>query len=225
MSATSRARSAAPEGLLVAVEGLDAAGTTAGAELIARWLERRGRAVHVVPSEGSLLVRRAAAGPRTRHALTPRVAALLAAADGLRRADAEVRPALLAGVMVVADRYAWTAAAREVARGVDAAWAAGLYAACPRPDVVIRVRHDPEDALESALRGRPASVADGAVAVAFGAFLERVEHALDWLTTQAIRADARPWPATLRVVHSSEGPEAILAAARDVVRSRLPRVA
>src|SRR5947207_13931457 len=48
-------------GLLITAEGLDRSGTGRLLELLARWLERRGRTVEIVPPASSRSVRRAAA--------------------------------------------------------------------------------------------------------------------------------------------------------------------
>lgn len=46
-------------------------------------------------------------------------------------------PMLKAGVIVLADRYAFTAFARDVARGVDPHWVRNLYSFAVIPDLVL----------------------------------------------------------------------------------------
>jgi thymidylate kinase len=215
-------------GMLVAAEGLDGSGKTATLELLARWLERKGRTVHIVPWEPSPLVRRAARDPRARHLLTPRVGALLGAADAVRMTQDRVRPLIAEGDVVLADRYAWTAIAREIARGLDPSWAAELYRPLPRPDLVLLLRANPRAALGRALATRPASTRDDAIASAFGEFLGRLVGALDLLATGAAAAAGRgtaatigPWDVRAAVLEGEGPPELLATAARDAIRPLL----
>lgn len=211
---------ARPPGLLVAVEGIDGAGSTTAATVLARWIERRGRRVHVVAWEASAALRRAAADGRSRQALTPRVAALLVAAEAVRRMDEVVRRPLDAGDVVVADRYAWTGVARDVARGLDTAWVAGLYERLPPPAVVVLVREEPSRAIGRSLDGRMDPGLAEAVAPAFAAFVTGVSTALDEL---AARRSPGPWPVPTVVLNVGGSVEAGLGPARDVLRTMLDR--
>lgn len=205
-------------GLLIAAEGLDGSGKSAGLGALARWLERKGRRTHEVTWERSRLVARAAAAPRGRQVLTPRVAALLAAAEAADRIAADVRARLDRGDVVLADRYAWTGVAREVARGLDPAWAAALYAFAPAPDLVIFHRQEPAIAMARALATRPASVAAESVAAAYGEFLDRLMAAYDGLLSGAAPG---PWPVRMLVLDPRAGADAATAATRDAVRPLL----
>ena len=127
----------ARRGLLIVAEGLDGSGKSTTLDGLARWLERRGRKVRTVAWEPSELVRRAAADPRSRTALTPRVAALMAAADAQRQVGARVARRLAHCDVVLADRYAWTAIAREVARGLELDWSIELHRTLPAPDLIL----------------------------------------------------------------------------------------
>jgi dTMP kinase len=206
-------------GTLIAVEGLDGSGKTALVDLLGRWLERRGRRVRVVPWERSRTLARAARDARTRPALTPTVAALIAAADATQRAAERVGPSLAQGAVVLADRYAWTGVARDAARGLDPAWVAALYAVLPPPDLVLYLRQDPATALERALGSRSPSVAADAIGAAFGDFLARLLVAFDGLATE--RAPV-PWPAPAVQLDAHDAGESLLVAARDAVRSLAP---
>ena len=68
---------------------------------------------------------------------------------------AEIRRPLARGDVVLADRYAWTAVAREIARGLEPDWVAALYRFMPRPDLVIFHRQEPAAAHARALATRP----------------------------------------------------------------------
>jgi dTMP kinase len=202
-------------GLLVAVEGLDAAGTSSTAELLARWLERLGRRVHVVQWEASNALRRAAADPHRRQALTPRVAALLVAAEAVRRIGDRVRDPLEAGETVVADRYAWTPLARGVARGLDPAWVANLYARLPRPDIVLLARMDAAQALARSLEPHGAAPRTEAVRPAFAGFLADLSAAFDGLAAGRLPG---PWPVGVATVDADRPADAVAREARAAMR-------
>jgi thymidylate kinase len=207
-------------GLLVAVEGLDAANTSATAELLARWLERQGRRVHVVPWEVSNALRRASADPRRRQALTPRVAALLVAAEAVRRIVDRVGGPLDAGETVVADRYAWTPVARGVARDLDPAWVANLYAPVPCPDLVLLARIDPLRALGRSLEPHPAARRADAVGPAFAEFVGALSSAFDGLAAGILPG---PWPVRVTTIEAERPAEAVAREARAAVRPLLDR--
>ena len=211
-------RARRPRGLLIAAEGLDGSGKSAGLDALGRWLERKGRRVHLVTWEPSRLVARAAVAPRGRQILTPRVAALLAAAEAADRIARDVRRPMARGDVVLADRYAWTAVAREVARGLEPSWAAGLYRFAPAPDLVIFHRQDPALALSRALATRPTPVGAEAVASAYSAFLVRLMAAYDSLLVDPASG---PWPVPTLVLDPRAAPGGRVEAIRDGVRPLL----
>ncbi|MGH2464687.1 MAG: hypothetical protein ACRDGI_04435 [Candidatus Limnocylindrales bacterium] len=205
-------------GLLVVAEGLDGSGKSATLDGVARWLERQGRNVRIVPWEPSRLVGRAAAEPRSRIALTPRVAALLAAADAQRRIGLRVARRLERGEVVLADRYAWTAIAREVARGLELDWAINLHGTLPAPDLVLYHRGSAGPAVERALATRPPSIRSAAVGAAYGSFVDRLLATLDALAERSRRGAGTPWPTrVLRLEVDAASTNARLA--RDAVRA------
>lgn len=194
-------------GLLIVAEGLDGSGKSATLDGLARWLERRGRKVRTVAWEPSRLVGRAAADPRFRTVLTPRVAALLAAADAQHRIGARVARRLARGDVVLADRYAWTAIAREVARGLELDWSMDLHRTLPAPDLVLYHRGEAGSAVERALATRPPSVRSAAVGAAYGTFVERLLGAFDVLAERARNGSGMPWPTQVVAldVHAEQG--------------------
>ena len=58
-----------------------------------------------------------------------------------------IAPALKAGFIVLADRYAYTAFARDVARGVDPNWVRNVYSFAIKPDLAIYFDIDPKDSM------------------------------------------------------------------------------
>jgi dTMP kinase len=71
------------------------------------------------------------------HTLDERTFSLLYAADFADRLELQVLPALKAGFVVVADRYVYTAFARDAVRGADPRWVRELFGFALVPDLVI----------------------------------------------------------------------------------------
>lgn len=65
---------------------------------------------------------------------------LLHATDFADRLLYKIIPPLKAGMIVLADRYAYTAFARDSVRGVDRQWVRDLYSFAVRPDMALYFR-------------------------------------------------------------------------------------
>ena len=65
---------------------------------------------------------------------------LLHATDFADRLLYKIIPPLKAGMIVLADRYAYTAFARDATRGVDRTWLRELYSFAVRPDLALYFR-------------------------------------------------------------------------------------
>jgi dTMP kinase len=65
---------------------------------------------------------------------------LLHATDFADRLLYKIIPPLKAGMIVLADRYAYTAFARDVTRGVDRHWVRELYSFAVQPDLALYFR-------------------------------------------------------------------------------------
>jgi len=64
-------------------------------------------------------------------------------------------PALRAGAIVLADRYAYTAFARDVARGVDPVWVREVYSFAVVPTLALYFRVPLDESLRRIITGRP----------------------------------------------------------------------
>jgi len=71
---------------------------------------------------------------------TPTTFSLIQATDFADRLENFIVPLLKAGVIVLADRYAYTAFARDVARGVSPRWVRHLYDFAVQPDIAFYFR-------------------------------------------------------------------------------------
>jgi dTMP kinase len=77
---------------------------------------------------------------KKKNALTPMTFSLLHATDFADRLLYKIIPPLKAGMIVLADRYAYTAFARDVVRGVDREWVRDLYSFAVHPDLALYFR-------------------------------------------------------------------------------------
>ena len=141
-------------GRLITVEGIDGSGKSTQLLLLERWLASRGYRVHFTEWNSSRLVRRSMKRGKKKDLLTPTTFSLLHAVDFADRLTYEIIPPLKAGMIVLADRYVYTAFGRDVARGVDARWVRAVYSFAPRPDLALYFRVPIEVSLDRLLGGR-----------------------------------------------------------------------
>jgi dTMP kinase len=85
-------------------------------------------------------VKAATKAGKKKNALTPMTFSLLHATDFADRLLYKIIPPLKAGMIVLADRYAYTAFARDVARGVDREWVRDLYGFAVQPNLAFYFR-------------------------------------------------------------------------------------
>ena len=142
-------------GKLIAVEGLDGSGKSTQIYLVKRWLELEGYKVFFTEWNSSLLVRRSTKRGKKRHLLTPTTFALIHCTDFADRYERQILPMLHAGYIVVADRYIYTAFARDAARGCSREWIRKLYGYARHPDLTIFFDVPLNVALKRILTGRP----------------------------------------------------------------------
>lgn len=142
-------------GKLIVVEGIDGSGKTTQAQLLRKWLESLGKPVFFTEWNSSDLVKKATKAGKKRGELTPVTFSLLHATDFADRHLYQIVPPLKAGMIVVADRYAYTAFARDQARGVQPEWLRNLYSFATRPDLALYFRVSSDVALSRIISGRP----------------------------------------------------------------------
>jgi dTMP kinase len=141
-------------GRLIAVEGIDGSGKSTQLLLLERWLQTRGYPVHFTEWNSSRLVRRSMSRGKRKNLLTPTTFSLLHAVDFADRLTYQILPPLKAGMIVLADRYVYTAFARDVARGLHPEWVRQVYSFALRPDLTLYFRVPIEVSLERLLAGR-----------------------------------------------------------------------
>lgn len=141
-------------GRLIIVEGIDGSGKSTQLALLQRWLVAQGYKVSFTEWNSSVMVRRSMKRGKKKDLLTPTTFSLLHAVDFADRLTYKIMPALKAGMIVLADRYVYTAFGRDVARGVDPKWVRAMYSFAPRPDLALYFRVPIEISLDRILSGR-----------------------------------------------------------------------
>lgn len=142
-------------GALIVVEGVDGSGKSTQLYLLKRWLEIEGYRVHFTEWNSSPLVKSATKRAKKERLLTPITYSLIHTADFADRCERQIMPLLQRGYLVLADRYIYTAFARDSARGCPEPWLRNLYHFAPIPDLTFYFRAPLEVCLDRILKGRP----------------------------------------------------------------------
>src|SRR5260221_6936603 len=122
-------------GRLIAAEGLDGSGKSTQLHLLQFWLQAEGYQVLSTELTASKLIKRALKAGKKQGSMDPMLLSILHAADFAEIYERDILPALQRGAVVLADRYVYTAVARDLARGVDRAWIEDVYRFAARPDL------------------------------------------------------------------------------------------
>ena len=136
------------QGLLICVEGIDGSGKTTQLELLYSWLKSKGLDVILTQWNSSELISNTTKKAKKKNLLSGRTFSLLHAVDFADRLERTIKPALKAGFVVLADRYVYTAFARDVAREVDPKWVRNMYGFAIKPDMTFYFDVSPKDSLE-----------------------------------------------------------------------------
>jgi dTMP kinase len=142
-------------GRLIAVEGLDGSGKSTQIYLLKRWMELEGIKVFFSEWNSSALVKSATSKGKKRELLSPTTFSLIHATDFADRYERQLVPLLRAGYIVLCDRYAFTAFARDVVRGCPPKWVRGIYNFAALPDMTFFFKAQLEVSLQRILDGRP----------------------------------------------------------------------
>ncbi|MFO0697945.1 MAG: dTMP kinase [Nitrospira sp.] len=140
-------------GKLIIVEGIDGSGKSTQLQLLHKWLESKGHKVFFTEWNSSELVKETTKRGKKSKRLTPTTFSLLHATDFASRLYHHILPPLKAGMIVLADRYMYTAFARDVVRGVAHEWVRKLYAFAIKPDMAFYYNVPIEVAISRLLGG------------------------------------------------------------------------
>lgn len=135
-------------GTLICVEGIDGSGKSTQLALLREWLTSITGGVIYTEWNSSKLISQTTKKAKKKNLLSPRTFSLLHAVDFADRLEQIIVPSLKAGFIVLADRYVYTALARDVARGVDFEWVQNMYGFAIKPDLAVYFRVPVDVSLE-----------------------------------------------------------------------------
>jgi len=141
-------------GRLIVVEGIDGSGKSTQLSLLETFLVSEGYDVSFTEWNSSPLVKDTTRRGKKKNLFSPTTFSLIHATDFADRHERSILPPLRTGFLVLADRWAYTAFARDMARGNDRAWIRNLYEFATRPDLSLYFRVDLDTAVARITGGR-----------------------------------------------------------------------
>lgn len=135
------------KGVLICVEGIDGSGKSTQIELLNSWLVSSNIDTVLTQWNSSELISNTTKKAKKKNLLSGRTFSLLHAVDFADRLERTIKPALKAGFVVLADRYVYTAFARDAAREVDPKWVRNMYSFAIKPDLTFYFDVSPKDSL------------------------------------------------------------------------------
>jgi dTMP kinase len=142
-------------GRLIIVEGIDGSGKSTQLDLLRKWLVNQNYLVVFSEWNSSPIVKSTTRRGKKLRLLSPMSFSLIHAADFASRIHSTILPALRAGAVVLADRYVYTAFARDAVRGVSRSWIRRVYSFAPRPTLAFYYDLSLDEASRRILSGRP----------------------------------------------------------------------
>jgi dTMP kinase len=142
-------------GRLIAVEGVDGSGKSTQLHLLEQWLKHLSLKVFKTEWNSSETVKEITSRGKKKGLLTPTTFSLLHATDFADRYERNILPLLEAGYFVLADRYVFTAYARDIVRGCHPQWVRKIYSYAAKPDLTLYFRVPVDVAVSRILAGRP----------------------------------------------------------------------
>jgi len=130
------------KGKLIAIEGTDGVGRSTHIEMLQEWLEVQGYGVVTTGWTRSNLMSRTIEVAKQGNILDRWSFSLLYATDFADRLEHQIIPALRSGFVVLADRYIYTAFARDFVRSGDRNWIRDVFGFAIVPDLVCYLRID-----------------------------------------------------------------------------------
>jgi dTMP kinase len=130
------------KGQLIAIEGTDGVGRSTHIESLQEWLEVQGYGVVTTGWTRSTLMSKTIEMAKQGNILDRWSFSLLYATDFADRLEHQIIPALRSGFIVLADRYIYTAFARDIVRSGDRKWIRDVLGFALVPDLVCYLRID-----------------------------------------------------------------------------------
>ncbi len=130
------------KGKLIVIEGTDGVGRSTHLQLLQQRLEVQGDGVITTGWTRSSLMSKTIDIAKQGNILDHWSLSLLYATDFADRLEHQIIPALRSGFVVLADRYIYTAFARDTVRSGDPAWIRDVFGFALIPDLVCYLRID-----------------------------------------------------------------------------------
>ena len=142
-------------GKLIIVEGIDGSGKSTQIRLLEKWLRYIGIPVFFTEWNSSEQIKEIISIGKKKNLLTPTTFSLLHATDFAARYERNIFPLLRAGYAVLADRYIYTAFARDVVRGCSPEWVRKVYSLAVKPDIAFYFKVPVEVSFDRIVKNRP----------------------------------------------------------------------
>ena len=130
------------KGKLIAIEGTDGVGRSTHIDLLQEWLEVQSYGVITTGWTRSNLMSKTIEMAKQGNILDRWSFSLLYATDFADRLEHQIIPAMRSGFIVLADRYIYTALARDAVRSGDPTWIRNVFGFAVVPDLVLYLRID-----------------------------------------------------------------------------------
>ncbi|HEX2471411.1 MAG TPA: dTMP kinase [Nitrososphaera sp.] len=143
------------DGKLIIVEGIDGSGKSTQIRLLEKWLRYIGIPVFFTEWNSSEQIKEIISIGKKKNLLTPTTFSLLHATDFAARYERNIFPLLRAGYVVLADRYIYTAFARDVVRGCSPEWVRNVYSLAVKPDIAFYFKVPVEVSFDRIVKNRP----------------------------------------------------------------------
>ncbi len=156
------------KGSLIVIEGPDGVGRSTQIQQLKPWLEVEGYGVVSTRWARSGLLQETIDEAKAGHRLNAATFSLLYAADLADRLENKIIPALQAGLVVIADRYTYTAFARDRVMGADPDWSRALFGFALVPDLVPYLKIGVDALIPRVLEGKGMSYWESGMHLALG---------------------------------------------------------
>ncbi|MCE4617185.1 MAG: dTMP kinase [Desulfurococcales archaeon] len=139
------------KGVFIAIEGIDGAGKTTIAKLLAEKLKEQGREVILTKEPRDPCITKHIDNI-TKRGGNPIAEALLFAADRMIHYTNIIKPALEKGDVIISDRYKLSSIVYQSVRGAPRSWVEEVNRYAPEPDITIILDIPVEEALKRLMK-------------------------------------------------------------------------
>lgn len=144
-----------PNGIFIALEGIDGSGTTTHTKLAGKWLVSKGLLVTQTHEPTSDRIGRLIRIILRDSSVPPAIDALLFAADRVDNTVNRIQPALNDGKIIISDRYVESSIAYQSTSGLPMEWVKRINQFAIKPDLTILLDLPPGIALQRKRRPKP----------------------------------------------------------------------